>query len=164
MATEELKLGPRNDRLGLAQRGWTNLLLIERSFKDSGDGHVVTQLVETLLTVLVFPHEGKLFENTALSSLNGWPLPTQKIGKTETLGKLIWHMRNSVCHARVKFYGDAKEGPDSRFVDQISIEFSDKPHPRADVNWRVLMEGRDIKLFLFKLLDQLHDGYPGQFE
>jgi HEPN pEK499 p136 len=167
MATIQVVLGPRNDRLGLAQRGWANLLLVERSFKETGEGHVVTQLVQTLLSILVFPKETHFSEHLRglkLDPTGNWPLPKQMVGTTPNMGELLRHMRNAVCHGRVKFFGE--EGPNSRFVDDISIMFEDKPMkpPGADIDWRVVMEGRDLKRFLFKLLEYLHDGLPGSFD
>jgi hypothetical protein len=167
MATKRIALAPRNDPLGLAERGWTNLLTIERSFKTHGEGHVVTQLVQTLLAILVFPKGKDFFEYMAhlqLDSLTNWPIPKQVLGATPNMGQLLRHMRNAVCHGLVTFYGDSTDGAESRFVDEISIEFADRPNEDSDINWKIIMEGEDLKLFLYKLLDFLHDGYPGPFE
>jgi hypothetical protein len=50
----------RNEVLGFAARTRENLDCIERAFMDKGSGHVVTQLVSSLLGLIVFPHEKKL--------------------------------------------------------------------------------------------------------
>jgi len=78
--------------------------------------------------------------------------------------QLLRHMRNAVCHDLVTFYGDSKDGPDTRFVDYVSIELADRSKPGLDIDWKVVMEGLDLKLFLYKLLHFLHDGYPRPFE
>jgi HEPN pEK499 p136 len=167
MSRKQVALSPRNDPLGLAQRSWTNLLIIEGSFKERREGHIVTQLVQSLLTILVFPKEKAFFDHLAhlrLDTLTNWPIPRQVLGTTPNMAELLRHIRNAVCHGLITFYGDSKSGPDSRFVDEVSLQFEDRPKPQADVNWCVVMEGKDLKLFLYRLFDYLHDGLLGPFE
>jgi hypothetical protein len=124
-------------------------------------------MVQSLLALLVFPQQKGFFEH-----FDQWPvnavgmawLPTQEIGRTDKLGELLWHMRNAVCHSLVEFSGASTEGPDSRYVDEISIVFSDRPNSSTDINWQVRLEGSQLKPFLYNLLDMLHDGSPGPFD
>jgi hypothetical protein len=165
-----LELAPRNDPLGFAQRAWSNLLEIEEKFKQDGvegRAHVVTQMVQSLLALLVFPQQKSFFEHFSqwpVNALDSEWLPTQEFGNTEKLGDLLRHMRNAVCHGLVAFSGASTQGPDCRFVDEISVVFSDRSDRKADINWQVRLEGRQIKRFLYNLLEMLHDGVPGPFE
>jgi HEPN pEK499 p136 len=166
MAKKRLELAPRNDPLGLTQRAWRNLNLIEREYEERDEGHVVTQLVQTLLALIVFPKARGFPEHFSLIQMDkleerGWPRPMQKIGKTETIGGLLKHMRNAVCHGLLKFYGDSKEGSDSRKLSEITIEFSDRKGDKAPIDWKVTMEGQDLKRFLWHIFDYLNDGSPG---
>ena len=45
----------RNDALGFAARTKQNLLMIEKAFEAGEDVHVVTQLVVSLLGLVVYP-------------------------------------------------------------------------------------------------------------
>jgi hypothetical protein len=153
---KQLKLGPRNDPLGLAQRSLVNLEIIEKSYTSTKNGHVVTQLVQSLLALLVFPKEKALYDRLKSWQMvdlanRGWPLP--KIVKddkhdTTTLFKLLWHMRNAVCHGLIKFYGGGPDGDDSRDIRQIAIEFSDRDAPNSPIDWIATIEGENLKKFL----------------
>jgi hypothetical protein len=166
MAKKRLDLAPRNDPLGLAQRAWTNLSLIERAYDARNEGHVVTQLVQTLLALIVFPKAKEFFDHVSPKLLDdleesGWPRPKQIIGTTDTLGCLLKHMRNAVCHGHLKFYGDdPKDGANSRKLHEITIEFSDRKN-KSPFDWRVTIEGQDLKRFLWHIFDYLNDGAPG---
>jgi MarR family transcriptional regulator, temperature-dependent positive regulator of motility len=50
-------LPSRNDILGFAMRARENLRCIEEAFKASNEGHVVTQLICSLLGLIVFPQQ-----------------------------------------------------------------------------------------------------------
>jgi hypothetical protein len=165
MAKVSLQLAPRNDPIGIGQRAWNNLRLIEQLYDVHKEGHVVTQLVQSVLTIIIFPKEKKFFDHIAHCQLRdlekrGWPRPKQVIGKTDTLGQLFRHMRNAVCHGLMKFYGDSKDGANSRDLSKISIEFSDRNKDKAPIHWQVIMEGPELRLFLYYIVDYLNDGSP----
>jgi hypothetical protein len=50
-------LNPRSDALGLAERTRKNLLFIEGAFERGEDVHVITQVANSLLMLVVFPWE-----------------------------------------------------------------------------------------------------------
>jgi hypothetical protein len=156
-----LVMAERNDPIGFARRSMENLWIIEKSLADRGEGHVVTQLVQSLLAFLVFPKERgyfRLMNAVQLSALEekGWPRPLQIIGETKDAGDLIRHMRNAVCHGLVVFHGTGPDGSNSRKLEEIFIEFSDRPPhpPNSPINWQVAIEGVDLRRFLFQLIDQ----------
>lgn len=49
-------------------------------------------------------------------------------------------------------------------IQQISIEFADRKTESSPVNWTVVIEGKELKRFLWHVLYFLNDGYPGPFE
>jgi HEPN pEK499 p136 len=157
-----LTMEPRNDPIGFAKRSRENLRLIEESLADTGEGHVVTQLVQSLLAYLVFPKERGYYaqlNGIQLSTLekNGWPRPVQMIGTTKHAGDLIRHMRNAVCHGLVVFHGIGSDSSNSRKLEEIFVEFADRPEPRAEINWQVAIEGVDLRHFLFQLIDEANN-------
>jgi hypothetical protein len=169
MAKKRLELAPRNDPLGLAQRAWKNLNLIEGAYDARHEGHVVTQLVQTLLALIVFPKAKKFFRHFSPVLLDdleerGWPRPKQIIGTTDTIGCLFKHMRNAVCHGHLVFYGDPKDKANSRKLSEITIEFSDRKNDASPFDWKVTIEGQDLKRFLWHIFDYLNDGSPGPLE
>jgi hypothetical protein len=161
----KLTLGPRNDPLGMAQRSWINLELIERTFKSKKEGHVVTQLVQSLLALLVFPKEAKLFElfkRWRLSDMqkSGQTLPVimkDDEDDTKTLFDLLRHMRNSVCHGLVTFYGEGSHGSESRNLDEIRIEFADRNEPTGPIDWLASIEGDQLRNFLLEIKKIIFD-------
>ncbi|MDP3074736.1 HEPN family nuclease [Bradyrhizobium sp.] len=157
-----LVMEPRNDPIGFAKRSQENLRIIEESLADKGEGHVVTQLVQSLLAYLVFPKERGYYtqlNSMQLSTLeqNGWPRPEQIIGTTKDAGDLIRHMRNAVCHGLVVFHGIGPDSSNSRKLEEIFIEFSDRPKPGADINWQVAIEGVDLRRFMFELIHEANN-------
>src|SRR3981081_1247769 len=97
-----LTMEPRSDPVGFAKRSRENLRIIEESLGDKGEGHGVTQLVQSLLAYLVFPKERGYYtqlNGIQLSTLekNGWPRPGQVIGTTKKAGDRIRHHATPGC-------------------------------------------------------------------
>ena len=153
-----MEMAPRNDPLGFMQRSQQNLRLIEERYADKKEGHVVTQLVQSLLAFVVFPkakHYYETMDHLTLDYLEeyGWPRPEQKIGKTNTLRELLWHMRNAVSHGLVVFHGHGPDGSNSRELSEISIEFSDRPNETSPFNWQIVIEGLHLRAFVFRMIE-----------
>jgi DNA-binding MarR family transcriptional regulator len=134
----------RHDVLGFAARTRENLDCIERTFKDTRSGHVVTQLVSSLLGLVVFPHEKHLdaeLKEIRLDRLavEGWPRWEISKGKCETLGSLVCRLRNGVPHGRLRFSSDSRE------LQEVTIEVEDwHPHAREPY-WRALIGAADLR-------------------
>ena len=153
----------RNTIIGFGARTRTNLELAERSFSTRGDFHVVTQLVNSLLGIVVVPlsvhdrtHDS--FSNS-LSDLyvRGWPpwdiqhdAPKPSMPTTQTLGDLVWHLRNAAAHGRFLFLGE----PDSRYLSDVQIQVEDAPGEKEPVNWRAQISAEG--LYEFCLLLSVH--------
>lgn len=56
--SETLEMAPRNDPLGFAQRSYINVRIIGQGLEEKGEGHVVTQLVQSILGYIVFQKSG----------------------------------------------------------------------------------------------------------
>jgi hypothetical protein len=84
----------------------------------------------------------------------GWPRPIQIIGTTYTVGQLLRHMRNAVCHGLVIFHGTGPDSSNSRKLEEISIQFSDRVNAYNPINWQIAIEGVDLRSFLFHLIDE----------
>lgn len=115
----------RNDPLGFAKRTLKNLKFIEKA-RDDGtpnpDVHVVTQIVNSMLGLIVFPHALKsdskaeyIFKEVGAKQiseldprLRKWDIQKDCYKeKCETLGKLIYHIRNGASHRRIRFSSDS---------------------------------------------------------
>jgi DNA-binding MarR family transcriptional regulator len=146
----------RNDVLGFAARTRENLDCIERTFKDKRSGHVVTQLVSSLLGLVAFPHEKHLdaeLKEIRLDRLavEGWPRWEIRKGKCETLGSLVRRLRNAVAHGRLRFSSDSRE------LGEVTIEVEDwHPHAR-EPHWRARIGAADLRAFCLRYVDLIED-------
>jgi len=71
-------MNPRNDAVGLAERTRKNLVYIETAFVAGADVHVITQVVNSLLGLVVFPWERHFPNHVAQIPMHelsqqGWP-------------------------------------------------------------------------------------------
>jgi hypothetical protein len=146
----------RNEVLAFAARTRENLDCIERAFMDKGSGHVVTQLVSSLLGLIVFPHEKNFdasLKEIRLDRLaaEGWPRWEILKGKCETLGSLVHRLRNAVAHGRMRFSSD------SRHMGDVTIEVEDwHPHARGP-HWRARIGAVDLREFCLRYIALIED-------
>jgi DNA-binding MarR family transcriptional regulator len=146
----------RNEVLGFAARTRENIDCIERAFRDKGSGHVVTQLVSSLLGLIVFPHEKNFdasLKEIRLDRLaaEGWPRWEILKGKCETLGSLMHRLRNAVAHGRMRFSSD------SRHMGDVTIEVEDwHPHARGP-HWRARIGASDLRGFSLRYIALIED-------
>ena len=149
----------RNRTEEFAQRVRKNLDFIVKKRNDGEDVHEVTQLVTSLLGIIIFPWEvGALqdLESLPLSKLEaeGWPqwdIRLDKKGDTKTLGKLTWHLRNAASHRRLKFSSDHRE------MRQVEIEFEDAANRKAPPNWCAKINAADLAAFCERFTKRLED-------
>ena len=148
----------RNTPKGYAHRVRKNLDFIIKSRNEGNDVHEVTQLVLSLLGLIVFPWEAhalKSLESLCLSVLEeqGWPRWNIQLGKkedTNTLGKLIWHLRNAISHRRLSFSSDDLE------MGKVEIMFKDGPHNKP-INWCATINAADLKGFCDRFTKRLEE-------
>jgi HEPN pEK499 p136 len=118
----------RNDALGFAIRTKKNLHYIASAFEQNADVHVVTQLVNSLLGLVVFPWERRLVEHLRSMRLDhlatkGWPTWNSTLGTCDTLGQMIRYIRNGIAHGNICFSSD------NRKIEDVFIEIWNKPQP-----------------------------------
>jgi hypothetical protein len=95
-----------------AERTRKNLRTIEDLQAKGGEAYEVTQLVNSMLGLLVFPRE-KFFDQipqTSLSDLeaDGWPIPKVDghFPQAKDLRELIRYLRNAIAHFNIEFIGE----------------------------------------------------------
>jgi len=121
----------RNETEGLAERTWTNFLLIERTFTENDEGHVVTQLVCSLLGLVVFPWERRVLDHANSERLEkligeGWPQWEFVEGGCQTLGDLIRNLRHGVAHSNVWFSAESRHSS----VSSLMLSHKETPARR----------------------------------
>jgi len=122
-------INTRNEALEFARRARQNLEFIEQAAAArpaDGSVHVITQLTLSLLGMVVFPKEKLLLDSIEAKTLaglakDGWPTwlitrdqPRKPEDTTDTLGKLLRHVRNAVAHGRITFTSDSPRPEDVR--------------------------------------------------
>ena len=85
-------------------------------------------------------------EATNLGGLisQGWPEWTVSKGKAETLGQLVWHIRNAAAHGHITYSSD------SRYLDQVTINVEDSGDQGKSINWRAEIMGDKLYDFCMK--------------
>ena len=155
----------RNEPLGIERRTMTNLDFVKDVFDRSPDRetapvHIVTQIVNSLLGLLILPYEKKWAlhqDGTKLEDLYaaGWPewnLVMPKPGEPKTLGKLAWHLRNAAAHGHYSFSSD------SRDPREVIVTVKDKPL-HGDINWIATIRADRLYKFCRRLSSYM-EGKP----
>ena len=132
-----------------------NLIAIECLKEKGVEVYEVTQLLNSMLGLLIFPKERRLYEKIQPKSWDtmveeGWPLPSGDNAHVSDLEELIRHMRNAVAHCKFNLTTDH---------DEISsIEFRNfrrgdnhKEQPR----WKGVYDVASLRTFIYMLLDHI---------
>ena len=115
----------------------------------------VTQLVNSLLGLLVFPREefvGKVPHKT-LTELkhDGWPIP-KIVGhyrQVNNLNQLVRCLRNTIAHCNVKFKNENKK--------IIGLELWNKDPETKNITWHAEMTIEEIDTIGHKFIDLILD-------
>ena len=104
--------------------------------------HVVTQLVNSLLGMVILPREQYLElrnEATKLGDLvsQGWTEWDVTKGKADTLGQLARHIRNAAAHSHITFSSD------SRYLHEVLITVEDSADSGKSINPESTDGGRE---------------------
>ena len=132
----------RNEAIEIARHTQRNLEYIKAEFDRMGEDshvHVVTQLVNSLLGMVILPRHQYLevrndctpWKRLVRDSWPGWDITE---GAAENLGDLIWHIRNGAAHGRITFSSD------SRHLNEVTITVEDAPLGKP-INWRAKIRG-----------------------
>jgi hypothetical protein len=143
----------RNTIHGFAERTRKNLRFIVAAYENGEDVHTVTQLINSLLGLIVYP-----YEYYDLDQLNRIPLSTiyqdecpwdfspvktiveQEFPAPTSLGELVRHLRNGIAHRRVRF------GSTSRDLNEVDVVFWDG-RPDKPPNWCATINALDLERF-----------------
>jgi len=124
-----------------------NLIAIECLKEKGVDVYEVTHLLNSMLVLLIFPKERRLYEKIQPKSWDtmveeGWPLPSGDKAHVSDLEELIRHMRNAVAHCKFNLTTDH---------DEISsIEFRDIPS-----FWTGVYDVASLRKFVYMFLDHI---------
>jgi hypothetical protein len=135
----------RGETEGFAQRTRRNLDFIVRAHDENHeDVHVVTQVVLSLLGIIVFPFEklGRDYKcEWSITELEvaGWPRwrYVTESSRPASLWELIRHLRHATAHSNIAFSSD------SRWLDEVEIIFTNdhvKPKWEAGIRGDELLE------------------------
>jgi hypothetical protein len=161
-------LSPRAISTGLAQRTIKNLLFIKHAYENGNDVHVVTQVVNSLLCLLVFPVEKEeqffySFGSVPLINppdfqavskcLPGFPsIPSLTIYQFEAsknLRRFFKRLRNAIAHRRLEFSGDERD------LAEVLIDFQDATD--SDVDWHITLSAQDLMELSFYIANEIID-------
>ena len=133
----------------------SNLECIESaSASGNRDAHQVTQLMLSLLGLIVFPWARDLpqsFESLPVECVSGGMNWQMKKGKRGTLKEFGRRLRNAVAHRRVEFSSDSGD------FDQVHITFEDKPNNQP-IDWIATINAGDLRIFCLDLIQLLENG------
>ena len=131
----------------------TNLQFVGDVFASSPDKetapvHIVTQIVNSLLGLVVLPYEKDWAlhkDSTKLQELcsKGWPrwdFVMPKADECQTLGDLTWHLRNAAAHGNYSFSSNDRD------PTKVIITVRDRPVGKP-INW--IAQIRADKLYVF---------------
>jgi hypothetical protein len=152
-------MADRDSNTGFGMRTMKNLAYIEKARKADEDVHVVTQLVNSLIGLVVFPQQRKgliAIEDQKLKDLeaSGWPKFTPiycaKTKPCNTLKELMRHLRNAVTHGQLEFSSD------SRLLQGVDITLWDKNQEGVEV-WKAKIRADHLRDFCLKLAPLVKD-------
>ena len=129
-----------------------NLIAIECLKEKGVEVYEVTQLLNSMLGLLIFPR-ARFFEKIQdkswdLMDKEGWPLPSGDNARVSDLEQLIRNMRNAVAHCNFKVMTEH---------DEISsIEFkSFRDRQRKRLLWTGVYDVASFRKFVYMFLDHL---------
>jgi hypothetical protein len=149
----------RNTVWGFRDRVRKNLAFLNSSRKRNADVHVVTEIVTSLLGLIVFPYAEieergyTSFKKYKLEALcdQGWPKWSFDISSSDNLHDLIWHLRNAISHHRVIFSSN------SRAPEAVEVSFRDRPPKCSCDNWGASINAAELEKFALLFADMLKE-------
>jgi HEPN pEK499 p136 len=152
-----MRLASRNEWMGFANRTKKNLEHIQKAFDAGHDVHVVTQIVNSLLGLVVFPWESHLDEVVKAMPLSelerqGWPRWEITKGSCATLGELIHHLRNGAAHQDMWFSSDDRD------AGEVTIELRNRKKKRAPEPYLVArLNADEVQEFCLRFISLVED-------
>lgn len=139
-----------------AERSRSNLERIEAKKHRGEKYYEVTQLINSLLGMLVFIHEDEILSNKRLVCIPGFPDVKPIVGKRKTrLSDLVEALRNAVCHGQIKQAATGDSKTITGFTFWTTPSRGEKPRRRTWEAKYSLAEIRFIAIYLTKLIPEL---------
>ncbi len=119
--------------------------------------HQVTQVVLTLIGLVVLPRESHYMEAVGDGNLNtlaaqGWPtwtiahdLSRRPEGAADTLADLLWHLRSTIASGQIRMTSGDKP------FAEVSIYFDQQVAGGEIVTWSASISAPDLRTFCLKL-------------
>jgi hypothetical protein len=127
-----------------------NLELIEQSALAGQEGYEITQLVNSLLGLLVFPQQYYFNQIPALTMSEmkeaGWPeiKVDGEFEQHQNLRDLMRYLRNAIAHFNIKFLGD-----DTHKLRALRVW---NHRGSNQITWRAEIPFEDLRLIVTKFL------------
>ena len=134
-----------------------NLRAIECLKEKGGEVYEVTQLLNSMLGLLIFPKERRLYEKIQPKSWDtmvedGLPLPSGDNAHVSNLKQLVRNMRNAVAHFNIELVNDGNEIIGIRFRS-----FSQPDSHREGQYWTGMYDVASLREFVNKLSEHLQN-------
>jgi hypothetical protein len=149
----------RNTVWGFRERVLKNLEYLNSEREMGADVHVVTELITSLLGLIVFPYEEikergySSFERYKLNDLpdSEWPSWKIEIGSSDNLADLVRHLRNAISHRRIYFSSD------SRRPEDVDVRFRDCKNPKGPADWGAIINAAQLRRFVLRFAELLKE-------
>jgi hypothetical protein len=153
---DERYLVSRNAVQGFVDRTLKNLLAIEADFERGDDVHVVTQLVISMVGLIVFPIEEDTEKTLVAYTVKDLNPEGREIwhfthGKSANLHDHLRHLRNAIAHRHLEFSSD------DRSVENVVIEFSNISGRTGRINWQAEINANDLRSFCLAFAQRLRE-------
>jgi len=131
-----------------------NLRAIDELSKQGANVYEVTQLINSLLGLLIFPKERMFYKIPHIRredmEREGWPLPYEEKSQVRNLRELVKSIRNAVAHFNIELTHDENEIVGIRF-ENYSLDDEDKKEPI----WVGKFELDSLRRFVYMLLARI---------
>jgi hypothetical protein len=135
-----------------ATRTKANLALIQTAAKTGQDAYEVTQFINSLLGLLIFPQQEfyDKIPKTKLADLekDGWPIPRvcNNYKQVRNLSELLRYLRNSIAHFGLSFTAKKEH------IDGIIIW---NTLPSGQINWKAELKIEELERITDKVMQLL---------
>jgi hypothetical protein len=142
----------RNHALGFARRTKVNLEYLEEAQYEGANVHIVTNLANSLLGLVVFVWERTVVDDLKKHKMSdlyatGWPEIKMIKGTTATLFDFVRHLRNAAGHGLLEFSGDDAD------PEKVIIKIKDREKRGKPSYWVAQLTASDLRRFCFKFIE-----------
>ena len=135
-----------------AERTVENLEIVENNVEKNNDGYEVTQLINSMIGLLIFPQQ-KYYEEFPEKYPNDdikkmFAKSSEYKNEQENFKTMVRHLRNAVSHNNIEVIPYGTQEHIKRF------EFVDK-NPKGDVTAKITLTVEEIKILLKAMLEEI---------